>query len=505
MKAVTRTVSFFTTWFAEIVRQPMLILMLIVGPFLILIAFGQGVNVKGIKPDVILVRTADPNQPLQPLPEELSEYVNVVEETSDLTAAIRRLQDGEVDAVAVVPPDAESTVTSGQRIPLQMFTSEIDPLTVRFTETYLGDQVGQLNQRTIEKAIRDAQSSLEDVREQVEVAREYLSIARGAGSDLDTVRQQVDQTQELLVPLTEAVNAYSRAAQGISFVLPGIGRTDRAVETLRTELTELTETVNKLDSQLASTEEGGSIPTEAEIARIEEELDSVLTTANDLQTIPPEVLSAPFDLELRNVGPWEPDFIGYYSPAVLVLLVQHLAISLGALALARMRILGLTEFLKVAPIRPVEIMNGQYLSYGLIVSLVGLGILTMMHVFLDVPLFGSWTYAIATVVALTLVALGVGFLISLVSSSEQQATQITMLLLLAAVFFSGLVVSLDRLGWPVRAVAYALPSTYATRALHDVMLRGVVRSPVDLIVLAALAVSLYIAALATLRMQMRPR
>ena len=505
MKPVTRTLSFFTTWFAEIVRQPMLILMLVVGPFLILVAFGQGINVKGMKPDVILVRSAEPAEPLQPLPEELSDYVNVVQETDDLTGAIRRLQDGEVDAVAVVPPDAEQTVTNGERVPLQMFTSEIDPLTVRFTETYLGDQVGQLNQRTIEKAIREAQSSFDDVEEQVTLAREYLAIARGAESDLTTVRQQVDQTQELLVPLSAAVNSYARAAEGISFVLPGIGRSDRAIERLRAEVTGLTEAVNKLDSQLASTDEGGNIPTAEEISEIERDLDAVLTTASDLQAIPPEVLSAPFDLELRNVGPWDPEFVGYYSPAVLVLLVQHLAISLAALALARMRILGLTEFLRVTPIRPLEIMNGQYLSYGLVVSLVGLLIMTMMNVLLDVPLFGSIAYAVAIVATLTLACLGIGFLISLVSSTEQQATQMTMLLLLGAVFFSGLVVSLDRLTWPVKAIAFALPSTYATRSLHDVMLRGVVRHPTDLVVLAAVAVALYAAAVLTLRAQMRPR
>jgi ABC-2 type transport system permease protein len=112
---------------------------------------------------------------------------------------------------------------------------------------------------------------------------------------------------------------------------------------------------------------------------------------------------------------------------------------------------------------------------------------------------------VGVVVALALVSLGIGFLISLVSSTEQQATQLTMLLLLCAVFFSGLVVSLDRLTWPVRAVAFALPSTYATRSLHDVMLRGVVRNPVDLAVLIVLAVGLYAVAVTTLRMQMRPR
>jgi ABC-2 type transport system permease protein len=332
-----------------------------------------------------------------------------------------------------------------------------------------------------------------------------LSIATAAEGDLETIREQVDRTQALLVPLSDAVNSYARAAEGISFVLPGIGRADRAIETLRTQLADLTGVVNRIDDQLAGTDEGGAIPTAAEISEIERNLDAVLATASDLQTIPPEVLSAPFNLELTNVGPWKPDFVGYYSPAVLVLLVQHLGISLAALALARMRILGLTDFLKVAPIRPAEIMNGQYLSYGLVVSFVGLLVLTMMTQLLEVPLFGSIGYAVAVIVALTLISLGIGFLISLISSTEQQATQMTMLLLLGAVFFSGLVVSLERLAWPVKAIEFVLPSTYATRSLHDVMLRGVVRHPIDLVVLGALAVGFYVVAVITLRFQMRPR
>ena len=504
MSRLPRTLSFFSTWLADIVRQPMLLIILIFGPFIVLLAFGYGVNVKGMKPEVILVRNIDASEPIQPLPEELSDYVVIVEETDDLTGAIRRLQEGEVDAVAVVPPDAEDTVIGGERIPLQMFTAEIDPLTVRFTEAYLGDQVGQLNQRTIEKAIREAQSSFENVDEQVSTAREYLQIARAADDDLATVREQVDNLQRLLNPLSEAVAAYTRAAQGISFVLPGISRADELIETLQSELEDLTTSVNRLDNQLATTTEGGAIPATEDIDEIERQLDAVMDAAANLQAIPPEVLSAPFELELENIGPWEPAFIGYYSPAVLVLLVQHLGISLAALALTRMRILGITEILTVAPIRPAEIMNGQYLSYGVVVSAVGLTILAGMHYFLDVPLFGSYWLVVAVVVALSIAALGIGFLISLISSSEQQATQFTMLLLLGSVFFSGLVVSLERLGWPAKGIAYGLPSTYATRDLHDIMLRGDLRHPEGLLILGLIAIAAYAASIVLLRRQLRP-
>ena len=39
MRAITRTLSFFSTWMAEVVRQPALMLSLVVGPFLLLLLF----------------------------------------------------------------------------------------------------------------------------------------------------------------------------------------------------------------------------------------------------------------------------------------------------------------------------------------------------------------------------------------------------------------------------------------------------------------------------------
>src|SRR5215207_2505670 len=40
MGSITRTLSFFSKWLAEVFRQPSLMLTLVVGPFLLLLAFG---------------------------------------------------------------------------------------------------------------------------------------------------------------------------------------------------------------------------------------------------------------------------------------------------------------------------------------------------------------------------------------------------------------------------------------------------------------------------------
>ena len=69
-------------------------------------------------------------------------------------------------------------------------------------------------------------------------------------------------------------------------------------------------------------------------------------------------------------------------------------------------------------------------------------------------------------------SIGLGLLIAVVSDSERQAVQLSLLLLLASVFFSGFVLPIAEFTEPVRAVAYTLPVTHGIRLLQDLMLRG---------------------------------
>ncbi len=55
---------------------------------------------------------------------------------------------------------------------------------------------------------------------------------------------------------------------------------------------------------------------------------------------PPEALSAPFALDVEHPAPVELPTIRFYGPVVLTLLLQHLAVTLGTLSMARVRLQG---------------------------------------------------------------------------------------------------------------------------------------------------------------------
>ena len=141
------------------------------------------------------------------------------------------------------------------------------------------------------------------------------------------------------------------------------------------------------------------------------------------------------------------------------------------------------ELFRVAPISAFETLVGKYISY-LFFEIILAGVITALAVWLlHLPLLGPlWSYALAVLVLL-FTCLGVGFFISLISQTDTQAVQYSMLLLLASIFFSGFFLDLRLMKAPITYLAWSLPATYGIRMLQDVMLRG---SPLPILVFAGI-------------------
>ena len=199
-----------------------------------------------------------------------------------------------------------------------------------------------------------------------------------------------------------------------------------------------------------------------------------LRQANDpsLRPIPPDVVASPTRVDAVNVAQTPPGVISFFGPAVLALILQHMAVTLSALSLVRERLSGAMELFRVAPVTTMEIVIGKYLGFGILTGAVAAVTTALLVTVLGVPLLGSVGF-FATVVGLVIFAsLGVGLIISVVADSERQAVQLSLLVLLASVFFSGFVLPIEEFQPAVRTAAYALPVTNGIRLIQDVMLRG---------------------------------
>ena len=210
--------------------------------------------------------------------------------------------------------------------------------------------------------------------------------------------------------------------------------------------------------------------------------------------VPPEVVAQPTRADLANLAASTPSVTSFYGTAVLALILQHLALTLVALSLVRERTSGLMELFRVSPLSSAEIVLGKVLGFGVMGILIGAVTLVLLVMGLGVPLVGS-TLQIAGVLAILLLAsLALGLVVGLVSDSERQSVQLSLLLLLASVFFSGFVLPLRDFSEPVRAIAYLLPVTHGIDLVHDVMLQGWIAAPWHLAALAILSAALLFAA-----------
>jgi ABC-2 type transport system permease protein len=224
----------------------------------------------------------------------------------------------------------------------------------------------------------------------------------------------------------------------------------------------------------------------------------------ELADVPPEVIASPVKAVTENISPTTAGIIPYFGPAALALVLQHMAVALVALSVVRERQSGAMDLFRVAPVRTSELVLGKILAYGFLGALVAGSSLALLAGVLGVPMLGH-LWQIAGVVGLLLLAsLGLGLLISVVSDSERQAVQLSLLVLLASMFFSGFVLRIEEFNGPVQAGAQLLPVTQGIRLLQDLMLRGSIVQVWHVAALAAMAVVLVTTSWLLLRREMRP-
>lgn len=222
----------------------------------------------------------------------------------------------------------------------------------------------------------------------------------------------------------------------------------------------------------------------------------------NVKQIPPEVIAAPTRAETVNLAQTPPAVIPFFGPAVLALILQHMAVTLSALSLVRERLSGALELFRVAPVGALEILLGKYLGFGVLCGVMAALTLALLVGVLHVPMLGQ-VGLLAGIAGLVIFAsVGLGLLISIVSDSERQAVQLSLLVLLASVFFSGFVLPIEEFAPPVRLAAYALPVTNGIRLFQDVMLRGGSYAGWHIFVLAGVGIGLFLLTALLLRRSM---
>lgn len=456
MRSIVRILAFVRAEVVGTLRQPRLLLMLVLGPFLVLLVFGMGYE-RDLPTLSTLVVGGDSE-----LADEVDAFVREEEPsgldyrgtTDDREGALAELRDGTVDLVVVLPDTPVEEVGRDERLVIEVHERSLDPITSSQIFVAADSAIAQINDRVIEQVVARTQQQTEGFVAEVDAARAQLDEVRAAVSDDELAAAQRGARQ--LAAQLETVADTLTNSGSIARALGLGGRVAEVEDLLRDSAGQLEE--------LAAIDAVGTLD-EAEAA-----LDELETALDDLQEVDPEVAVRPFLAEVQSATPVDMTLDRFYAPGLVALMLQHVALTFAALALVRERRQGTTDLFTVAPVTLGERLAGKAIAFLTLGGVTAAALIALIVGVFGVPVPAQWGPFLGLLALTLLASLGYGFLVAAMSRSESQAVQFSMLFLLTAIFFSGLFLPLDRIGMPAEVVTWLMPATYAFTGLQQVML-----------------------------------
>jgi ABC-2 type transport system permease protein len=162
----------------------------------------------------------------------------------------------------------------------------------------------------------------------------------------------------------------------------------------------------------------------------------------------------------------------YMVPGILVLLITILSTLLTGLAVVREKELGTFEQILVTPLTPGQLVAGKTIPFA-IITFVELTFATIVaKLWFHLPLEGSIPTLVLGVGAYLLVTLGIGLLVSTISSTQQQAMFSVWFFMVFAILMSGFFYPIENMPTWAQWLSAIDPLRYTMYIVRGVFLRG---------------------------------
>lgn len=463
-----RVRAYFLKEVREIRRQPLLLISLVAGPLFVLVLFGAGfVNSNPVLRTALILPDDLPAGVRAQIISLVGLNFKLVDHVYTPDEARAALTHGDLDVVQIVPDDVFGKLQRGENPTILVYSNAINPLVEGWIQYLAYVQVNEINKALLTEQTRLAQQQAHTIGVRIAVGITRLTDLEREVSraEQEAIRQELRTLRTLIVQFRDALPPENLFA----------GRGDD-IEQLRIRADEAIRSLDEVDAILAS----GDL--ERGLAELRDSREALMLLDQQIAifvSIAPETIVSPVQQRYQNI---RTESIGqasgaypavvYYAPGVLALLVQHTAVSLGALALVRERVMGAFELFRVSPASMVQLLIGKYLGYTVFIAVASAALAAAMRL-LGVPLQGSWLLFALLLLLLTIASLGVGFLISTIAGSDSQAIQFAMISLLLSIFFSGFFISRDSFAAWIEPVSALIPMSHGVAGFQDLMLRGI--------------------------------
>lgn len=455
----------------DVLRQPRLIVVLVAGPFLILVLFAVGFDQDetALRTQFVGPEGSVYEQAVATYEDILQQYLEPVGYSSDVLGAQQRVASGELDLVVQFPPQASEQVLEGEQAVINVFHEKIDPVQRTSVEIAARLAVLELNAEIVERVLTEvAGDRLTPVEEGVARVDEQVRAVRDAtdAGDVPGARAEAAELESALADVERGTTSSTALVQQLG---GDIG------EQQRSDLDALTGTVADMQStagRLEQLDDGELTEALAATRQLEEDRDTLQQQSDGVLTLEPEVLARPFRPDAENLQRRPVQLGDFFAPSAIALLLAHLALTVAAMGLVRGEGMGLFEIYRVGPMGTRNVLAGTYLSHLVLGAVVAAASVAAVVWGVDVPLRGNPWWLVPGLLLLVAGSVGLGLVVGLLARSDTQAVQMAMLVLLAGLFFGGFFLDLELFHEVVRVVSWALPVTFGISLLQDVLLRG---------------------------------
>lgn len=162
-----------------------------------------------------------------------------------------------------------------------------------------------------------------------------------------------------------------------------------------------------------------------------------------------------------------------YVPGIIGMIILLICSMMTSVSIVREKEMGTMEVLLASPLRPLTIILAKLVPYFLVSAVNLITILLLSHYVMEVPVAGS--LAGLTIISLLyiFVALALGLLISCAVSSQMAALLLSLLLIVPAIYLSGMVFPIESLPAALQRPSRIVPTTWFVDATRKLLIQGV--------------------------------
>lgn len=163
----------------------------------------------------------------------------------------------------------------------------------------------------------------------------------------------------------------------------------------------------------------------------------------------------------------------YMVPAVLAMVLMLMTVVLSSMNLVREKESGTIEQVIVSPIRPFSLLLGKLVPFVMIGLIDVCIVLTVAIFWFKVPFRGSLAFLFCVTLLFLLSTLGLGLLVSVWSSTQQQAMMTSVFFIMVpSVLLSGFIFPVENMPRLFQVVSLAIPMRHYLEVVRDCFLKG---------------------------------